>query len=227
MGSTQSTIYSDDISSMMWGLSISADDVMERRGQIEADGIMAVKFSDKHVSVPRASKIFWVGVLLVKNNWIHTGIGIHNDITVKFNSGIKREYKYMVAHGVAKEKRFQVYLSFANDYDAIYENLAEAFGTKVNYSFTPVIAGDTWTTSKVAADVVRKMEQYIDLKFNMECPGPGETNCVHFSVAMYLFFASKDESKLLEISHRLSGDFRDRNYKSLLRKLRSELEKIK
>ena len=51
------------------------------------------------VSVPRPSKIFWVGVLLVKNDWIHIGIGIHNDITVKFENGITREYKYLVAHG--------------------------------------------------------------------------------------------------------------------------------
>ena len=229
MGNSQSTIKEseDDLSTMLWELSIS-DDVVHRRGQIEADGIMAVKFSDKHVSVPCPSKIFWVGVLLVRNGWINTGIVIHNDITVKFDDGKTREYKYLVAHGVAdSNQRFKVYLSFVDDHHAIFESLANAFKTEVDFSFTPVIAGDTWTTNRVAADVILKVEQYIDLRFNMKHPGPGETNCVHFSVAMYLFFASKDESKLGEIFHKLSGDINNQNYRSFLDKLRNELEKIK
>ena len=128
---------------------------------------------------------------------------------------------------MVQDKKFQVYLSFANDFSTIYESLADAFETKVNYGFSPIFAGDTWTTNRVAADVVSKMEQYIDLKFNMGHPGPGETNCVHFSIAMYLFFASKDESKLGKIFHKLSGDIRDKRYQSFLDKLRNELETIK
>ena len=220
----------DNVSSMMWELKVSDDpnDVVRRRGQIEADGKMAVKFDDKRVSVPHPSKIFWVGVLLERNNWIHTGIGIHNDITVKFNDGRTREYNYLVAHGVAdSNQRFQVYLSFANDLYTIYRSLAKAFKTEVNWSFSPVLAGDRWTTNRFAADVVSKMEQYIGLVFNMKHPGRGETNCVHFSAAMYLFFASKDESVLGEIFHKLSGDIRDKSYRSFLDKLQNELDKIK
>ena len=226
MGDTLSTDLSKkEDSSLM--LEVNPD-IMSRRGQFEADGIMAAKFNGKRVSIPRPSRIIWIGVLLEKKNWIHTGIGLHNDITVKFRNGTTRQYEYCVMHGVADENdKYKIYLSFANDLTDIYEDLARAFKTSINYSFTPVVAGDSWTTNRFAGDVIRKMESFVGLTFNMSGSlGYGETNCVHFSVVMFLFFAGKDENKWKEIVGKFSSNIRNKEYTSLLRNLQRELDRI-
>ena len=233
MGSTSSTLFDrpkstsgSDLSSLLWTLQIS-DVVVKNRGQVEADGIMAVKIGNKRVSVSSPSKVFWVGVLLKKNGWIHTGVGLHNDIKVEFGNGTSKNYQYLVAHGTAgDDKIFRVNLSFANNLSAIYDSLAEAFDTEVDYSFSPVFAGDSWKTNRFANDVVTKMDYFLGRKFNMGSPSADDTNCVHFSVSMYLHFAFEGESKLKEILYKVARDIQDKNYQSLLNKLKVELNKI-
>ena len=230
MGDTLSTDLSKkEDSSLMLEVN---QDIMSRRGQFEADGIMAAKFNGKRVSIPRPSRIIWIGVLLKvpqeKSNYIHTGIGLHNDITVKFRNGTTRQYEYCVMHGGAGDnKKYKIYLSFANYLYDIYEDLARVFETEINYSFTPVVAGDSWTTNRFAGDVIRKMESFVGLTFNMSGSlGYGETNCVHFSVVMFLFFAGKDENKWKEIVGKFSSNIRNKEYTSLLRNLQEELNRI-
>uniref|UniRef100_A0A1X7VM19 Uncharacterized protein n=1 Tax=Amphimedon queenslandica TaxID=400682 RepID=A0A1X7VM19_AMPQE len=225
MGDTVSTESKKEDTSVM--LQVDRD-IMSRRGQFEADGIMAAKFNGKRVSVPRPSKIIWIGVLLEKNDWIHTGIGFHNDITLKFNNGKTKQYKYCVMHGVADDdEKYRIYLSFANDLTDIYEDMATAFGTRINYSFSPVVAGDTWTTNRFAGDVIRKMESFIGLTFKMAAPlHYGQTNCVHFSVVMFLYFAAEDESKWKEIVGKFHSNIRNKDYTSLLSNLQKELHRI-
>ena len=84
--------------------SFSADSVIQSRGEVKAQGPMAVKIGNKTVSVTRPSNVFWVGVLLKKNGWIHTGVGLRNDITVRFTTGKTETYNYMVAHAVSPEQ---------------------------------------------------------------------------------------------------------------------------
>lgn len=179
------------------------------------------------MSVLRPSKIFWVGVLLKKNEWIHTGVGLHNDITVTFDNETTKEYNYLVAHGVSgTDDKFKVHLSFAIDLSEIYLRLAEAFDTEIQQTFPPVFAGDTWTTNKIAKDVVTLVENFLGMKFNMSFPDRDETNCVHFSVATYLFFANKDKSKQTEIMGKVGHLIRQKNYQELLKQIKTELNQV-
>ena len=203
--------------------------IVYREGQLEADEGMAIKFGDKRVSVSRPSKIIWIGVLLVKENsedWIHTAVGLHNNITVKFKDGSIINYQYLVIHGVAdKEKRIKIHLNFANNLCDIYSSFAQLFNRKVTYS---VVAGtDEWPNRCFGnARSIRKMESFLGLTLNMRIPGYGETNCVHFAVFMFLYFAGEDENKWREIVGKFYSDIRNNCYISFLCNLQRELDKI-
>lgn len=211
-----------DLVSMMWSMEVSKDDVIKR---VEADGSMAVKIGNKRVSVTSPSNVFWVGVLLKRNRWIHTGVGLRNKITVRFENGTTKTYDYLVIHGSAGgDEVFKLNLSFANNLSDVYKHLADAFTTEVDYSFSPVYAGGSWVTQRYAANVIDEVDKYIGLKFNMGTPGDGETNCVDFSIRMYLYFAYENESKYREVLGRVRGDIDDKE--SLLTKLKAEMDKI-
>ena len=201
---------------------------IENRGDVEAIGGMAVKFKNIKVSVFRPSKIFWVGVLMKRNGWIHTGVGLHNDVTVNFGDGSTRKYKYLVADGVStfNDQKFKVNLTIANDLSEIRNCLAEAFNSEVDWSFSPVFAGDSWTTNRSAQEVVTHIERFLGLSFKMSSPGPGETNCVHFSVSMYLFFAGQRESELRRILGKVSHLIGKKDLTPLLNKLERELNEV-
>ena len=206
--------------------SFSADSVIQSRGEVKAQGPMAVKIGNKTVSVTRPSNVFWVGVLLKKNGWIHTGVGLRNDITVRFTTGKTETYNYMVAHGVAgADDKFTIHLSFANDLTDIYDCLAQAFDSKLDESFSPVLAGNYWTTTKVSEDIITKVEHFLGLTFNMQSPGGGETNCVDFSVAMYLFLANKESRKIF-VFLRVKRYVENKEYRRLLTKIKDELNSV-
>jgi len=194
LGNEMGQAVSQDLKSSSFQVSLCANEVIESRGDVKAIGEMAVRIKNTKVSVPRPSKVFWVGVLLKKEGWIHTAVGLHNDITVSFGDGTTKKYEYVVAHGIPRsgDNKFRVYLSFANDLPSIHDCLAKPLKTEVNRSFSPVFAGDSWwTTKRIAKDVVTHIEKFLGLKFNMSSPDPDETNCVHFSVSTYLFLPNE------------------------------------
>lgn len=220
-------VKSAELKRSTFQLSLQFNEVVESYGDAEAIGTMAVKFRDKRVSVSRPSKVFWVGVLLKKHGWIHTGVGLHNDITVTLENGVIKQYDYLVAHGVAgSNDRFQVYLTFANYLSDIYNSLAKAFDSEVEESFPPVFAGDSWTTNRIASDCVTQIERFLGLTFNMSSPGEDETNCVHFSVATYLFFAYKGDSELTTLLGKVGYLIRKKDYPALLTKIKYELNQV-
>lgn len=205
----------------------SADSVIRSRGDVKAQGPMAVKIGNKTVSVTRPSNVFWVGVLLKKNGWIHTGVGLRNDITVRFTDGETEIYNYVVAHGVAGEddKKFKIHLSFANNLTDIYDCLAQAFSSELDESFSPVLAGNYWTTTKLSEDIITRVEHFLGLGFNMKSPGKDETNCVHFSVVMYLFLANKESRQSL-VFLRVQRYVESKEYRVLLTKIKAELNSV-
>lgn len=218
---------SDDLSSRLHKMQISDPDyVVQRSGQVKAVGDMAVTIGEKRVSVPCPSKVFWVGVLLKKKGWVHSGVGLHNDITVKFENGLSKTYQYVVAHATAGEDRqLKIHLCFANELPGVYDSLAHVFGTEVDYSFLPVFAGDSWVTHRLANDVVTKVDKYLGRPVNMESVSGSNTNCIHFSVVMYLYFAYC-EDRQANILRKVADDMQTKEYKSILRKIQNELAKI-
>lgn len=227
LGNEMGQAASQDLKSSSFQVSLLPNEVIESCGDVEAIGEMAVKIKSTKVSVPRPSKVFWVGVLLKKQGWIHTGVGLHNDITVNFGDGTTKKYEYLVAHGIPgkHDKKFKVYLSFANDLPSIHDRLAEALETEVDGSFSPVFAGDSWTTNRIAKNVVTHIEQFLGLELNMSSPGPYETNCVHFSVSTYLFFANR-ESDLSSILGKVGHLIRNKNFTALLNEIEFELNEV-
>lgn len=232
MGNSKSSFHSSysvsDLSSQLectLQLNSDPDHVISGSGEVRADGIMSVKISNKTISVPKPSKVFWVGVLLRKKSWIHSGIGLHNDITVEFEDGTTKSYQYVVAHGVGWDKALKIHLCFANTLHGVHRSLARAFETEIDYSFKPVFAGDSWTTSRCADGVVAEMEKYLGRPVNMQLASRSDTNCIHFSAAMYLYFACK-ESKQSEIMSKVAGEMSRKEYTALLTKLEKQLDAI-
>uniref|UniRef100_A0A1X7VKM8 Uncharacterized protein n=1 Tax=Amphimedon queenslandica TaxID=400682 RepID=A0A1X7VKM8_AMPQE len=193
-------------------------DYVDKIGQVESDGKVAMKFKNKCIVFSCPFKVVWVGVLL-KNGLVHTGAGIHSDIVVTFENGTSKKYQYMVLHAATDEAmKSKVYASFGDYYYDIYHGLADAFSTKFDYnSFVPVIAGDTWKTNKCDAEGISSLVKHF---LEVELEGLGG---IHFSVSMYLCFAGKDMGKWKEI---VNKNIHDGDYKSLLH-LKKELDAIK
>lgn len=235
MGNSKSSFHSScsvsDLSSQLECTlqlnSDPADHVISGSGEVHANGIMSVKISNKTISVLKPSKVFWVGVLLKRKSWIHSGIGLHNDISVQFEDGTTKSYQYVVAHGVAMglDNTLKIHLCFANTLHGVHRSLARAFETEIDYSFKPVFAGDSWTTNRCADGVVAEMEKYLGRPVNMQLASRSDTNCIHFSAAMYLYFAYK-ESKQSEIMSKVAGEMSRKEYTALLTKLEKQLDAI-
>ena len=88
-----------------------------------------------------------------------------------------------------------------------------------------MLAGNYWTTTKVSEDIITKVEHFLGLTFNMQSPGGGETNCVDFSVAMYLFLANKESRKIF-VFLRVKRYVENKEYRRLLTKIKDELNSV-